>query len=276
MSRIGIAGAFCMSDEPQSNLIERRRPGVVTKSDLRELMTPLELRADGVDGTPGFSGYASTHWHVDSYGTAFAPGAWRRSIKDFGDQGVPVLWQHWPDEQIGNSLSLKDDRTGLAVTAGIDPEVQRGHEALSLARRGWLRGLSVGFKTLESRSATDDDPVLLDFAPEPLKAANARSQIEIIEKAQLWEFSVVTFPANQAAAITAMRAHTQRDALLMALDDLKANRLDEDRLQIAEQLALALRDRLERRATPTPPPPAAAPQAVVALLQAQIAYLQSA
>jgi len=265
-----------MSDEPKPNLIERRRPGVSTKSGLRELMTPLELRADAADGTPGFSGYASTHWHVDSYGTAFAPGAWRRSIKDFGDQGVPVLWQHWPDEQIGNSLSLKDDKSGLAVTAGIDPDVQRGHEALSLARRGWLRGLSVGFKTLESRTATDDDPVILDFAPEPLQAKAARNQIEIIERAQLWEFSVVTFPANKAAAITAMRADTQIDALRMALDDLEAGRLDEDRLHIAEQLALALRDRLERRATPTPPPPVAAPHVAIALLQAQIAYLQSA
>lgn len=241
---------------------------------LKERLTPLAFRLDALDGKPGFSGYASTHWHVDSYGTAFAPGAWKRSIRDYGERGVPVLWQHWPDMPVGRSTTLKDDRTGLAVDARVSDATQLGNETIALARDGIVGGLSVGFRTLESRSATDDDPLILDFAPEPLKAKAARSEIQIIERAKLYEFSIVTFPANEAAAITAMRADIQIDALQMALDDLGANRLDDDRRSLIERIALAWQRRLD--GARSAPPAATAPHVPIALLTEELAYLLSA
>ena len=78
-------------------------------------LAPLEYRTFDVRAVdpdrPGFSGYASTFWTVDTYNTAMAPGAFKRTLKHRGDTRV-LLWQHDPDKPIGKTTTLKEDKTG--------------------------------------------------------------------------------------------------------------------------------------------------------------------
>lgn len=182
----------------------------------------VEFRAAGDGAAPGFDGYASTAWHVDSYGTAFAPGAWGKTIGERGGK-VLVLWQHDPYQPIGKPTALSEDGNGLAVTAAISDGTSYGRDALALLRDGVPLGLSVGFRTIRERAATEGDPLLFDHAPEAIRGD--WSQVSVIEEAKLYEFSLVSFPANDAAALVAVRGDAQMDALSQLLDDIRAGRV---------------------------------------------------
>lgn len=172
------------------------------------------IRADG--DTPGFSGHAATFMVADSYWTAFAKGAFRKSLKDRGDR-LPVLWQHWPDYPIGRHVEIKEDTDGLFVDVALVDDGAEGTTALSRLRGGVPLGLSFGFQTVKDRSAEDDDEIDVSQLP---KGAN-KDELRIITEVRLWETSLVTFPANEAATITAVRSEIETDALSLLLDAIR-------------------------------------------------------
>jgi len=199
----------------------------------------IEHRAVDAQADPagGFDGYASTFWNVDSYGTAFAPGAFSKTLAERGDKTV-VLWQHDPYQPIGKPTRMAEDGRGLAVTARISDGTRAGAEAMALLRDGVPLGLSVGFRTLRERPADPArDPLILDGAPAVIQANP--EQAVVIEEARLYEFSVVSFPANEAAQIAAVRADAQLDALAGLLADLRAGRLGPAARAIVEDLVAA-------------------------------------
>jgi len=187
----------------------------------------------------GFDGYASTAWNVDSYGTAFAPGAWSKTIGERGGK-VLVLWQHDPYQPIGKPTALAEDGTGLAVRAAISDGTAYGRDALALLRDGVPLGLSVGFRTLRERPATEADPLIFDGAPESIRGDH--SQVSVIEEAKLYEFSLVSFPANDAAMVAAVRGDAQADALAALLADLRAGRVAPRCRGLLEDLVAAWTD----------------------------------
>lgn len=190
-----------------------------------------EVRAS--DDRDGFDGHAATFWAVDSYATAMKPGAFRKTLKERGDR-IPLLWQHWPDTPIGKPTTLKEDKTGLAFSASVTTDTRAGAEAMALLRDDVPLGMSFGFQTLKDRSATEDDP--LDLTQQSgLKPADVR----VIEEVRLWELSLVTFPANDAATITAVRSELELDALSSLLADLRADRLDAEHIPLIEQFVAA-------------------------------------
>ena len=192
---------------------------------------PIEYRGFDVrsaEGGAGFDGYASTSWHVDSYLTAFAPGAWAKTLSEQAGR-VLVLWQHDPGVPIGRPTEMAEDGTGLRVTAAVSEATQAGRDALGLLRDGVPLGLSVGFRTIRERPATEADPLVLDGAvPEWMRqeGSDPLSLISVIEEARLYEFSVVSFPANEHAQIEAVRSDLRAQSLAATLDDLTAGRLD--------------------------------------------------
>lgn len=227
------------------------------------------FRADATDA--GFSGYASTFWDTDSYATAFAPGAFAKSINERSGK-VLVLWQHDPYLPIGKPTRMAEDERGLAVDAHITEAATYGRDAMALLRDGIPLGLSIGFRTIRERPATEDDPLILTNAPEPIK--RDPSLVYVIEEAKLYEFSVVSFPANEAAQIDTVRSEAQIEALALALADLKADRLDAARRAVVADLVAAW------RAAPAGSRPAPrnakAPHASIALLSEELAYLLTA
>jgi HK97 family phage prohead protease len=203
----------------------------VAKPKIQYYHVDVQLNGDEIEG---FDGYASTFWAVDTYHSAVAPGAFTETLKTRGAQ-IPILWQHDPATPIGKPTSLKQDKIGLAFQAAISTDTQAGANAMALVRFGVPLGMSFGFETLDHRAATDEDP--LDFSQMP-KGKKQNKSIDLITKAKLWEISLVTFPANEAASILAVRAELDRDAesLSTFLNAIRRDALDEGERAFVQQI----------------------------------------
>lgn len=148
-----------------------------------------------------FSGYASVFGNEDSYGDIVQPGAFTRTIKNRikakGKPNFPILWNHNPSDPIGVTSAIAEDQKGLAVTGELNLDVQRAREIYSLMKQGAIDGLSFGFTTIKDK----------------LDASGKR----LLQELKLWEWSPVTFPANQMAGVEAVRSgQTQADTLDLA------------------------------------------------------------
>jgi uncharacterized protein len=155
----------------------------------------LELKMVGEEGT--IEGYASVFDVVDSYKDVIAPGAFKRTLAAWQASGrmLPVLWQHDEYNPIGVTMSAMEDEHGLAVKAQLITEVQQARDAYALAKAGALGGMSIGF-SIPNKAADGNPAVVYDD----------ERQVQIIREVRLWEYSLVTFPANEAATINQVKA----------------------------------------------------------------------
>lgn len=136
------------------------------------------------DGT--FSGYASLFGAVDLAKDVVERGAFRKSLADRGVAGIRMLYQHDANEPIGVWEEIHEDGRGLFVRGRLNLDVSRAREVLSLMRTGGLDGLSIGFRTVRARKDSD-------------------SGVRRILEADLWEISVVTFPMQPGARVSAVK-----------------------------------------------------------------------
>ncbi|MDO1581553.1 HK97 family phage prohead protease [Rhizobium oryzicola] len=141
----------------------------------------LDLAGLSGDGT--FSGYASVFGEVDLGKDVIERGAFSHSLVERGAAKVRMLYQHDPNEPIGAWTTIREDERGLYVEGVLSPGVARAAEVFSLMKTGALDGLSIGFRTVRSRS-------------EP------KSGVRRILEADLWEISVVTFPMLPSARVS--------------------------------------------------------------------------
>lgn len=148
-----------------------------------------------------FEGYASVFDNVDSYRDVVEKGAFNKTIQE--SKRVKILWQHDPMYPIGKPLAMSEDSKGLHVKGKIS-ETDLGKNALILMKDGVIDELSIGFNTVKD---------------EWDKKANVRR----IKEVKLWEFSLVTFAANEAATITGVKSV---EGLLFNLNnELKAGKV---------------------------------------------------
>jgi len=140
-----------------------------------------------IDATGTFEGYASLFNVEDLSHDVIAPGAFAGSLAKRGASGIKLLFQHDPAEPIGIWLDLAEDGRGLKAKGRLTLEVERAREVLSLMKAGALEGLSIGFRTEKG-------------------ARDARSGIRRLTKIDLWEISVVTFPMQPGACVTAVKS----------------------------------------------------------------------
>lgn len=159
------------------------------------------------DGT--FEGYASVFGNVDRGGDVVAPGAFARSL---GARKAKMLWQHDPGQVIGVWDSIAEDERGLRVKGKLLLGIERGREAYELLRAKALDGMSIGYRTVRAEAA-----------------GNARKLVDV----DLFEISLVTFPMNEAATVTAVKSadgewdirkleRALRDAVGMSQKEAKA------------------------------------------------------
>lgn len=169
-----------------------------TKIDGRERASrTVALQLKSLDGEGRFAGYASVFSVVDSQQDIMLRGAFRSTIRS--KREIPLLWQHRQDEPIGVITALKEDANGLYVEGRLLLSVARAVEAYALLKARALKGLSIGYSP--RRSTLD-------------KASGVRR----LEEVDLWEVSLVTFPANQHAEVTVVKHAESMDALRFALD----------------------------------------------------------
>lgn len=156
--------------------------------ELRYIERPFEIKEVQEDGV--FEGFGSVFGNVDSYKEIVAPGAFAETLVAWKASGrlPPVLWQHRSGEPIGPHLEMSEQASGLYVKGQLlVNDVQRAKEARALMKAKAVNGLSIGFVTRED-------------------SFDRVSGIRTLKKIDLWEVSVVTFPANPAAQITSVKS----------------------------------------------------------------------
>lgn len=180
---------------------ESRDPEAVIRTFVRTLErlgseraakgTPLEREVkflprsvDVVGDTGVFEGYASLFEVADLGRDVVAPGAFAESLARRGAGGVRMLWQHDPAQPIGRWLSITEDGRGLRVRGELNLAVARAREVHALLRDGAIDGLSIGFRVERSRPAAG---------------------LRRLEKLDLWEISVVTFPMHPGARVSGVK-----------------------------------------------------------------------
>lgn len=135
-----------------------------------------------------FKGYASTFGNVDEVGDIIEAGAFAKSIQERGPEGtkqIKVLWQH--NEPLGMPTVMVEDSKGLYVEGKIS-KTRLGDEALELMRDGVVDRMSIGFSIPQGKAYYDE-------------AMGVRK----IKEVKLFEFSPVTFPANELAVVTGVK-----------------------------------------------------------------------
>lgn len=148
----------------------------------------VELKATGDDGT--VEGYGSVFGVKDAYDDVIVPGAFSASLADHRSTGTmpAMLWQHNPSEPIGVWSEMSEDSRGLKIKGKIAMDTVRGKEAHSLLKMGALNGLSIGFVATA-------------------KSYNDKDGTRTITGIDLWEVSLVTFPANRSARVTGVKSN---------------------------------------------------------------------
>jgi HK97 family phage prohead protease len=167
--------------------------------ELRYIERPFEVKAVEDDGV--FEGLGSVFGNVDLYKEIVAPGAFTETLANWKSSGrlPPVLWQHRSGEPIGPYVEMEERAIGLHVRGQLlINDVQRAKEARALMKAKAVNGLSIGFVTRED-------------------SYDRVTGIRTLKKVDLWEVSVVTFPANPAAQISSVKSaidaiETVRDA----------------------------------------------------------------
>ena len=147
----------------------------------------FEIKAVNADGT--VEGYGSVFGVRDNYDDVIAKGAFIQSLKDHKAAGTmpAMLWQHDADKPIGVWTDMVEDEKGLRIKGQLAMETVKGKEAHALLKMGALNGLSIGFMSKEW--AYDRD-----------------TEVRTLTAIDLWEVSLVTFPANEKARVTNVKS----------------------------------------------------------------------
>ena len=153
----------------------------------------LQIKAAGDDGT--VEGYGSVFGVRDNHDDVIAKGAFVQSLKDHKAAGTmpAMLWQHDADKPIGVWTEMVEDEKGLRIKGQLAMETVKGKEAHALLKMGALNGLSIGFMSKEW--AYDRD-----------------TEVRTLTAIDLWEVSLVTFPANEKARVTNVKSADERQA----------------------------------------------------------------
>ena len=116
-----------------------------------------------------------------------APGAFRQSLAERGAAGIRMLFQHDAHQPIGVWQELREDARGLYAQGQLALDVEKARDVLALMRAGAIDGLSIGFKATKFRR-------------------DAKSGMRRLDKVDLWEISIVTFPMLPGARVAHVKA----------------------------------------------------------------------
>jgi len=155
----------------------------------RKTLTFKVRDADADDGTLRFAGLGSVFGNTDLGGDIVMPGAFAESLKErrpkmlmhhgFGASGMTP---------VGSWTAVKETDDGLDMKGELFLETEDTRLAARAIRAGEMDGLSIG------------------FIPTAIKWDDDEPETRFIERVELMEVSIVTFPMNPEATITAVKA----------------------------------------------------------------------
>jgi HK97 family phage prohead protease len=188
--------------------------------ELQRFNCGLDLKlAGGSAEAMEFSGYGAVFGNVDSYGDVISPGAFAETLAaaKAGGHWPVMLSQHggFSAEDmtpIGVWTDLSEDGVGLRVTGKLanTPRGREAYELLKMTPRAAIDGMSIGYIAKEWTPRTKPE--------EPRRT---------LKKIDLYEISLVTFPANGKARVKDVKS----------LDDLSTLADVEDFLRDAGNLS---------------------------------------
>lgn len=158
--------------------------------------------------TGSFDGYGAVFNNEDAYGDMIMPGAFTKTLAEHQARGkMPkMLLNHgsmggglfgssdpMADVPIGKWTHMAEDSHGLQVKGQlINLDTERGKTIHGAMKEGQLDGLSIGYKATDFARGTKEN--------EPRRT---------IKEIKLYEVSPVTFPANDQAMVSAVKAAGQ-------------------------------------------------------------------
>lgn len=161
------------------------------------LEIPFSVKAADINEDGTFSGWGSLFDDKpDAHRDIVSRGAFAESLAAGGRNktGIAMLWQHRTDKMPpGVWLELREDPKGLYAKGQLALDTQMGKEAYSIMALGaktgmWRFSLSIGYDTIMSER-------------KKIKVGDAEVEIRDLKKVDLWEISIVNFPAKVGATI---------------------------------------------------------------------------
>lgn len=159
----------------------------------------FKFSASAQDGS--FEGYGAIFGNVDSYGDVIEKGAFRDSLRAWQDKNKfpPMLLQHGGGMfggtaedllPVGKYTSMEENSKGLKVQGQLFAlGTEKGQYLYEGLKSGALDGLSIGYVPKKFVMGT--------------KPGEPRRKLQEID---LRELSIVTFPANDRATISGVKA----------------------------------------------------------------------
>lgn len=141
-------------------------------------LAAAEVKFSG-DKAGSFTGYASVFGGLDSYGDTILPGAYADTIKA---RRPLMLYGHNPGRVIGKWVEIVEDSKGLLVRGEFTPGHSDAQDVYASLKHGALNGLSIGFRVPEG-------------------GAEMAEERRLLKKIDLFEISVVSMPADDAARV---------------------------------------------------------------------------
>lgn len=148
----------------------------------------FEVKEMQGEGAGAFEGYASTFGNVDHVNDVIEKGAYKATIEKFKANGskMPLLYQHNTGDVRGVITYMAEDVKGLHVQGRL-LKTERGQELREMLKEGAIRKMSIGFM-----------PKLYEY--------DQGGDIRVLKEIDLFEVSMVTFPANEAAVVTNVKS----------------------------------------------------------------------
>ena len=154
---------------------------------MKTLGAPFEIKELSDSGS--FEGIASTYGNVDLGGDIVEPGAFKEMVLT-KDGKIRVLAGHDTRAPIGKGI-VTDTHVGLAIKGQINLAISRARDTYEMMKDGVIDGLSIGFDIRPGGAQIREDGVRL------------------LKDLKLWEVSLVTFPMNPSAQVSAVKSIPQ-------------------------------------------------------------------
>lgn len=164
----------------------------------------VKLADTSIDETGVFSGYGAVFGNIDSYEDVIDKGAFKKSLGEWRKQKrmPPMLLQHggWMMTDtdaipVGKWMEMEEDDYGLKVKGKlINLDTDLGKRVYGAMREGVLDGMSIGYRARKFTNGTKPN--------EPRRK---------LHEVDLMELSIVTFPANGEARVSAIKSLADLD-----------------------------------------------------------------
>lgn len=188
-------GHFC----PSFVVSEGMPMTIFHKNAQRRFTANAVLDGFKTEGEGIIIGYASTFGGgADSHGDIIAPGAFQKSLAQHKAAGTmpALLWSHKQDQPIGKWTAMREDAHGLVSEGVINLRTTGGRDAWEHLKAGDAGGLSIGYRVPAGAEEIQRDGTSL------------------LKEIDLQEVSVVVFPSNRSARVSALKSINSKSELV--------------------------------------------------------------